>query len=100
MKNCSCEVVASPKIDGVVAGTGGGRGGAYGGVSRPISSDCVALLNMLSILSKIDGIGRRACVTGGGGRKDSVSKTSPGIPCKRSTNIHAKLFVGRNWYCS
>ena len=49
-------------------------------VPRPISYDCVALLNMLSILSKIDGIGRKACVTGGGGRKDSVSKTPSGMP--------------------
>ena len=60
------------------------EGGAEltGDISRPISYDRVALLNMLSILSDIDGIGMRACLTGGGSRKNSVSKSPSFIkPC-------------------
>ena len=40
---------------------------------------------MLSIFSNINGIGTRACVTGGGGRKESVSKIGSPMFCKRST---------------
>ena len=67
-----------------------------GGVSRPISYDCVALLKMLSILSEIDGNARRARVTGGGGRKNSVSKTHIWNALLEVDNIHAKLFDGQN----
>ena len=98
-KNCSCEVVDGSKIAGVVAGAGEGQGGGARGVSRPISFDCVALLNMLSILSEIDGIGRRACVTGGGGRKDSVTKTPSGMPCKKSTISMPSSLLGETKNC-
>ena len=53
-KNCSCEVVAGPRLmvwlPALVEGEGAGL---TGGVSRPTSYDCVVLLNMLSILSEM-----------------------------------------------